>query len=60
MTDKSIIEKAYELKVQELYSTLFDAFVISEAKEERAEIIQKFRKGVVLARSLKETALKVI
>lgn len=56
MTDKEIIDEAYEAIIKRLWSTLFDSYSVAATLNEQNDALQRFQKGVRTARTVRDEA----
>jgi len=56
MTDEEIIDQAYAATIQNLYSVLFQAMLLSDSITENSDAERRFKNGVRTARHTRDTA----
>jgi hypothetical protein len=60
MTEQEIVDKAYETKIQELCSVLYNTLLIIQDVTEREQAERRFQDGVRKAREVRDRAKELL
>ena len=60
MTDKDIVQQAYEDAVRKVYEIYYDASIVASGPPEQAVADQRFQDGIRKARAVRDRALGLI
>ena len=60
MTDQGLIDNAYEMTIQQIYSVLYSALLIAQDTAQREESELRFQAGVRRAREIRDRAKQLL
>jgi len=60
MTDQELIDRAYELTIQQLCSQLYSTLLISQDTSGREQAERRFQSGVRKAREVRDRAKQIL